>query len=296
MKRNDSSSINNRATKNPRTLSDVRITRPGPFDIICGRGRPYQEHHGNKRLHEIAAVYKPGYFRSKRNEKKGIAEMIVNSIKNDETQPGRFLKRTDDDENDEGWEEVSLTDATAKVSHVLRFKSTRSSPQPQTEISTSDGGASGSIPPWMKNNQSSMQGVPSNLATRQHTLEPRQHSPAERSWNTTNSRPSPTFGLPVAAGGSYASEVLLQPSQHSTLNVQRAAALLNHQRPAASDFGLLSRATGGTAISEMSSGTVGTTGAPTNVSDTQSINLLSNEQVFLLEALIQRRRRERASS
>ena len=280
MKRNDSFSIDNKATKKPRALSDVavsdkctdsasadaaastRIDRPGPFDVICGRGRPYQEHPGNKRLHEIAAVYKPKYLISKRRYKKGIAEMIVTSIKNDETQPGRFLKRVDD-ENDEVWEDVSDEVAREKVSHVLRFKC-KSSDSP-SEASTSESG----------DNQSSMLG----------------QSQGEPLWN---SRTLPAFGLPVAAGGSSASEVLLQPS-HSTLNAQRAAALLNPQRPAVGTFGILGRrATGGASISDMSSGTVGTgAGAPTNVrSETSPVDLLSNEQVFLLEALIHRRRRE----
>jgi hypothetical protein len=253
MKRNDSFSVNNQATKKPRTLSDVRIKRPGPFDVICGRGRPYQEHHGNKRLHRIAAMYKPRYFKSKRTEKKGIAETIVNSIKNDETEPGRFLKRTDD-EDDEVWEEVSLANASEKVSHVLRFKSTRSSQPPRTKVSAS------------------MKGFQSKLATNQQILEPRQH-PRE---------PLPAFGFPVA--GSNASAV--QPPLHSTLNVQRAA-LLNCQRP---DVG------GVDTISWMLSGTVGTAGAPPmNVNETLPINLLSDEQVFLLEALIQRRRLERTN-
>jgi hypothetical protein len=285
MKRNDPSSIDNRPTKKPRTLSDVagapsdkytdsagahaaprQINRPGLFDVICGRGRPYQEHHGNKRLHEIAAMHKPRYLISKRRYKKGIAEMIVNSIKNDETQPGRFLKRTDD-ENDEVWEDVSDEVAREKVSHVLRFKCKSS--QPPSETSSESGGSG--IP--RVNNQSSMAGLQSNPATGQYTLEPRQH-PLDPLWN---SRTSPAFVLPGAS--SYAGAT--QP--RGNLNVQRA--LLNAQRPVGVD--MLSRATGGTAISGMPSGTAG---APRNVSETSPINLLSDEQVFLLEALIQRRR------
>jgi hypothetical protein len=172
MKRNDSSSsINKQAQKKPRTLSDVRIDMPGPFDVICGRGRPYQEHHGNKRLHAIVAVHKPRYFISKRHEKKGIAEMIVSSIKNDGTQPGRFLKRTDDD-NDVVWEEVSSKNAREKVSHVLRFKGRNSQPS-MTEASSQSDGASGI--PGVNMLSSSRQGFHSNLATDQYSPEPRHH-------------------------------------------------------------------------------------------------------------------------
>jgi hypothetical protein len=302
MKRNDSpTSIDNQATKKPRTLSasdkytdsastdaaSRRSYRPGPFDVICGRGRPYQEHLGNKRLHEIASVHKPKYLISKRRYKKGIAEMIVTSIKNDETQPGRFLKRNDD-ENDEVWEDVSDEVAREKVSHVLRFKNKSSEPPSET---SSESGASGIL---RVNNQSSMVGLQSNLATGQQTLEQPHRHPQEPVWN---SMALSAFGLPVGASN-YASAV--QPAS-STLNVQQRT-LLNRQqqqqqqqRPIGG-FDMLSQATGGTAMRRMSSLSVGTAEAPTrNFSETSPVNLLSDDQVFLLEALIQRRRRARTN-
>lgn len=261
MKRNDSPSINNQVTKKSRTLPDERINRPKESDVICGRGRPYQEHPGNIRLHEIVAVHRSRYFDSKRSDKKGIAKMIVNSIKHDGTQPGRFLKRTGDDD-DEGWEEVSLVDATAKVSHVLRFKSIRSS-QPQMEAYTSKSGASG-IPE--ANNHFSLQEFRSHPAGGQYTLEPRRQHSLEASWR--NSRTLP------------------KQSSRGALNVRRT--LLNAQ----SDT--IRWATVGTSMSGvLSAGTVETFfgGAPRNFSETSlGVKLLSDEQIFLLEALIQTRR------
>jgi hypothetical protein len=287
MKRNDSSSMNNRATKKPRTiLSDVRIDKPGLFDVICGRGKPYQEHYGNKRLHDIVAVHKTRYFDSKRRDKKGIAEMIVNSIKNDETQPGRFLKRSDD-ENDEVWEDVSDEVAREKVSHVLRFKY-KSSQSPSSEASSESG--TSAIP--RVDNQSSLPAFQSHPATRLHALEPRQHSLEA----LRNSRTLPAFVLPpVASRSSYASAT--QPSR-ATLNVQRA--LLNVNQPVDGRFDIPSRLarTAGPSISGTPSGTVRTVsrGAPINVSETSAVNLLSDEQVFLLEALILQTRRARTNT
>jgi hypothetical protein len=290
MKRNDSFSTNNQETKKPRTLSpDVatsekitesasvdaasrRIDRPGPFDVICGRGRPYQEHQGNKRLHAIAAVHKPQYLVSKRRYKKGIAEMIVNSIKNDETEPGRFLKRIDD-ENNEVWEDVSDEVAREKVSHVLRFKC-KSTDSPSEASSESDD-ASGI--PGVNN----MRGLQSNLATGGQRSQ-------ESLWK---SRSLPAFALPDANMHTTSAG---QPSR-SSLNLQRAA-FLNLQRPVGG-FDMHNQATGGTAISGMSSGTVGASGAPITSSErSPAVDLLSNDQVFVLEALIHRRRRERKNN
>jgi hypothetical protein len=334
MKRSDSSnSLNNKATKKPRTLSDVaasdkstdsdssgaaegaaaaasmpRINRPEPFDVICGRGRPYQEHHGNKRLHEIAAVHKPQYLVSKRRFKKGIAEMIVKSIKNDETQPGRFLKRVDD-EDDEVWEDVSDEVAREKVSHVLRFKSkSYENPSEASSSESGAGGASGIPGRARNNNQSSMLGLQSNLlATGQH------HTAQESIWNSMTMS---AFRLPGDASN-YASHhpATTLPPSVSTLNAQRAL-LLNRQQERGPPIGgfddsMLSsiRATGagtasilsgisssGTALGATTSTETSAAGALRNVSETTPVNLLSDEQVFLLEALIQRRRQVGSNS
>jgi hypothetical protein len=262
MKRNDASSINNRATKKSRTCSDMRISRPGLFDVICGRGRPYQEHLGNIRLHEIVSAHKPLYFNSKRHDKKGIASMIVNSIKNDETQPGRFLKRIDD-ENDMVWEDVSDKVACEKVGHILRFKYKNAQP-PRTEAYSNESCASGTT--GLNNQQASMQEVQSRPATGQHTLEA-----------LRNSMPLPRILLPVA---SNCERSTTQPL-HASLNVQRSLLNAHH---------ILNRATPRTAICAMPSGSFGTAEAPRNVSQTSPVNLLSEEQIFLLEAMIRTRR------
>lgn len=102
--------------------SDVpRILQPSQFDVLFGRGKPYQGHAGNIRLHKIVDLYKPRYSQARRHEKTEIAEEIVQFIKtpSNNNKPGRFLKRV---ENEEAWVEVSDSVARDKVSHALRGK------------------------------------------------------------------------------------------------------------------------------------------------------------------------------
>lgn len=107
--------------------SDVpRILQPSQFDVLFGRGKPYQGHAGNIRLHKIVDLYKPRYTQARRHEKTEIAEEIVQFIKTPTTnnKHGRFLKRV---ENEEAWVEVSDSVARDKVSHALRGKARKES-------------------------------------------------------------------------------------------------------------------------------------------------------------------------
>jgi hypothetical protein len=93
--------------------------RPTSFDVLFGRGKPYQGHPGNIRLHKVVEVYRTRYSQVRRHIKTEIAEEIVQFIKSGGNKAGRFLKRADGDET---WEEVSDTVAREKVSHALRGK------------------------------------------------------------------------------------------------------------------------------------------------------------------------------
>lgn len=96
-----------------------RIIQPSRFDVLFGRGKPYQGHAGNIRLHKVVDLYKPRYSQARRHEKTEIAEEIVQFIKAGGAKAGRFLKRV---ENEEAWVEVSDSIARDKVSHALRGK------------------------------------------------------------------------------------------------------------------------------------------------------------------------------
>mmetsp|Transcript_31805 Transcript_31805/g.53149 ORF Transcript_31805/g.53149 Transcript_31805/m.53149 type:complete len:295 (+) Transcript_31805:341-1225(+) len=95
-------------------------------DVLFGRGKPYQGHAGNIRLHQIVNLYRPRYSGARRHEKTEMAEEIVQIIKTGGGShlPGRFLKKLDGDEHD-AWVEVSDIVAREKVSHALRGNQTR---------------------------------------------------------------------------------------------------------------------------------------------------------------------------
>jgi hypothetical protein len=108
-----------------------RIQQPTQYDVLFGRGKPYQGHKGNIRLHKVVDLYKPRYSQARRHEKTEIAEEIVQFVKVSGEKAGRFLKRA---EGDEAWVEVSDSIARDKVSHALRGKPRKeaSSPKSQT--------------------------------------------------------------------------------------------------------------------------------------------------------------------
>jgi hypothetical protein len=105
--------------------------QPTEYDVLFGRGKPFQDHPGNLRLHSIVNLYKPNYTQSRRHEKTAIAEDVVKLIKNDGKHIGRFLKQVDGK-----WETVSDIEARAKVSHALRGK-TRIESKAKSAISKS---------------------------------------------------------------------------------------------------------------------------------------------------------------
>jgi hypothetical protein len=97
-----------------------QILTPSPNDVLFGRGKPYQAHAGNVRLHKMVKLQKQRYLNSRRYDKLAIAKEIVKEVQNGRLgESGRFLKRVD---GEEYWEEVSNTIARDKVSHALRGK------------------------------------------------------------------------------------------------------------------------------------------------------------------------------
>ena len=100
-----------------------KIESPRPYDVLFGRGKPYQIHKGNRRLHRIVAAHKPRYLKSKQNKKCEIAKMILRLVKEGNSEPVRFLRR-------EGyfWVEVPYEVAREKVSHALRCRTKKIDP------------------------------------------------------------------------------------------------------------------------------------------------------------------------
>jgi hypothetical protein len=107
------------------------IEFPNKFDILLGRGRPYQEWPGNLRLSTIVDIHRTRYQNIGRGKKPTVCKEIVEIIK--ESSKGRFLKRAD---NNIGWIEVSDEVARDKVGHGFRTKTRRNSaPDPDEEFS-----------------------------------------------------------------------------------------------------------------------------------------------------------------
>jgi hypothetical protein len=96
------------------------ISKRRPQDILCGRGVPIQTYHGNLRLHELVESFRERYLAADRKDKPSLIRAVLEEVKNE---GGRFLKRSDEDEN--VWEEVDATYAYEKVSHALRCKKGR---------------------------------------------------------------------------------------------------------------------------------------------------------------------------
>jgi hypothetical protein len=117
----DKKSSSSKNNEKGRSSSSTSI-RPEDTDVLMGRGRPFQSHPGNLRLHRIVNLHKAQYVQSRRYDKLAIAERVVHEIKHggDGLKPGRFLRKKEGTEDD--WEIAPDLVAREKVSHALRGK------------------------------------------------------------------------------------------------------------------------------------------------------------------------------
>jgi len=110
-----------------------KILYPSPTDVLCGRGRPYQQAPGNlnmaKHIAEASAEYQ---LVKKKKQKTEFAMRIVRRVQED---GGRFIKRSD-----RFWYVVSDSDCRTKVSQAIRMviKKQREEPQ-EANLLDSDG-------------------------------------------------------------------------------------------------------------------------------------------------------------
>ena len=94
------------------------IEIPSRKDVLLGRGRPINEHAGNRSLHETIKSFRNEYDTAKgKGTKSTIAQRIVDLV---HQSGGRFLKRND--QLDGWWEEVTNEVALDKVCHGFRAK------------------------------------------------------------------------------------------------------------------------------------------------------------------------------
>jgi hypothetical protein len=83
-----------------------------PLDVICGRGKPYQEHPGNKQMRQLVKELNGRYQTAVHNQKVFVAEEVLCSIKD---LGGRFLKK----QAEKYWVEVSHSVAVEKISQTF---------------------------------------------------------------------------------------------------------------------------------------------------------------------------------
>lgn len=86
---------NVRATNNnSKDDDDSFVTRPGPHDVLMGRGAPMSEHEGNARLRTIVLARHVDYVDPARQRpaKHAVAVEIVQAVR---ANGGRFLRKTD---------------------------------------------------------------------------------------------------------------------------------------------------------------------------------------------------------
>jgi hypothetical protein len=107
------------AASHEASSGDVR-NLPRETDILLGRGRPYQDFHGNRMMLQIVAQYKDEYATTPRERKRQVAEKILDEVLRNGT---RFLRRTQTADGTGMWEEVDRNAAFDKIWHALRSKS-----------------------------------------------------------------------------------------------------------------------------------------------------------------------------
>lgn len=94
--------------------SDSIIECPGKFDILLGRGRPFQQHTGNLRLGTILDMNQKWYETADHGSKWIVSAAIVKLV---QASGGRFLSRA---EGETCWEVVEVEIAREKVAHRFR--------------------------------------------------------------------------------------------------------------------------------------------------------------------------------
>lgn len=107
-----------------RVASSNYIECPSQYDILLGRGKPYQDFPGNVRLHQLVELQRAAYDKMNKAGKTAAVLAIVHDI---QELGGRFLKRaTDgnqsDDDQSASWIEVDFVQAHRKVSNCFQTR------------------------------------------------------------------------------------------------------------------------------------------------------------------------------
>lgn len=125
------------------------IEKPGTFDILCGKDKTFNKHHGNRIFREMIVSYHDVYAKAvSKHDKMQITKEIVNTLQSKYN--ARFIKSVSSSSSSRNrgrqggkdgaqWQEISNQVARDKVSHALRFAS-----RPSGVAGTAGGMGSGS--------------------------------------------------------------------------------------------------------------------------------------------------------
>ena len=114
----------NSAVANPRQtepqfqhepLEDATIVTQTSLDILLGRGKPYQEHLGNRVLHKIVDIHATRYHSAPKMQRRKIAKEIVDALS---FNGASFLQK----HGANTWKVVTDEVAKDKVSHCFRSR------------------------------------------------------------------------------------------------------------------------------------------------------------------------------
>lgn len=136
-----SSKRSNRKVKS--YAANMVIEEPEDSDVLCGRGRGFFEHPGNRRMLAIIAQFKPEYQTASKIEKSAITQRVLQIIL--EPQHGgarpRFLKQAGNPKQGSvggQWLQLCEKEIHKKIAHTLREQKTIVRlPQPTTKDGTS---------------------------------------------------------------------------------------------------------------------------------------------------------------
>ena len=109
------------------TTTGPLITKPGPHDVLCGRGGGTNNHCGNVSFRQMVNEHKLRYLAASKVEKPKVAREVV-QLWRAQDPPGRFLARKDDSRKGPGsvkaegnvWYDVGDKKAREKASQCLR--------------------------------------------------------------------------------------------------------------------------------------------------------------------------------
>jgi hypothetical protein len=112
---------------NKYTMTPMPLTfSPGPFDVICAKGKLAKNHPGNVRLRDLIDQFSTKYATvASRSQKSAVVDQIIGTIRNSQ---GAFVKKkkkqkssnNNDDGDDGRWYEVGNHLAREKVGQSLR--------------------------------------------------------------------------------------------------------------------------------------------------------------------------------